>query len=46
MFGEDGLAQFTQARLGLSTTKMVEDLVALIPDLSPIDDIALLALGA
>ncbi|WP_235579467.1 MULTISPECIES: PP2C family protein-serine/threonine phosphatase [unclassified Rhodococcus (in: high G+C Gram-positive bacteria)] len=46
MFGEDGLAQFTQARLGLSTAKVVEDLVALIPDLSPIDDIALLALGA
>ncbi|MGB6183186.1 MAG: GAF domain-containing SpoIIE family protein phosphatase, partial [Rhodococcus sp. (in: high G+C Gram-positive bacteria)] len=46
MFGEDGLIDFTRRRVGLPVDDLVDDLVDLISHLSPIDDIALLALGA
>ncbi len=46
MFGEEGLAHFVRQRVGRPVDEVVEDLVDLIPGLRPIDDIALLALGA
>ncbi|SFA59809.1 sigma-B regulation protein RsbU (phosphoserine phosphatase) [Rhodococcoides kroppenstedtii] len=46
MFGEEGLVHFVRQRLGRPVDDVVEDLVDLIPGLRPIDDIALLALGA
>lgn len=44
-FDEDRLAAFVTERTTLGAAALIDDLVALIPKLSPDDDIALLALG-